>query len=284
MHVRMNIIGPCARRGLGAVSRSCPRSGRPTLSQSLVLSIRLNSTPPSDNALPASEVPSPPKSFGNRTAESTLESSLPPLSSPSTHVDPISASLSMLGGNTTFNTARYAQMLQAEGFTAAQSDAVLALVTEAVSESMENVARSMVTKSEQTAELTDAESDFTQLRSEIHTLEKRDFAILRAELERILQEVDRMKSSMREEVSRVHGGVRLDINLEKARIQDEAGQLRDMVVKAEERIDKEMESLTNRMVQIREGTKASLKQFMGIAFTAFLVYKLISYQQQQKNR
>ncbi|TPX59017.1 hypothetical protein SpCBS45565_g07839 [Spizellomyces sp. 'palustris'] len=257
MHALMNIIGPCARRGLWAVSRSCQRSGRPTLSQSPVLAIRLNSTPPSDNALPLSEVPPPSKPFGNRTAESTLESSLPPLSSPSTHVDPLS---SMLGGNTTFNTARYAQMLQAEGFTAAQSDAVLALVTEAVSESMENVARSMVTKSEQTAELTDAESDFTQLRSEIHTLEKRDFAILRAELERILQEVDRMKSSMREEVSRVHGGVRLDINLEKARIQDEAGQLRDMVVKAEERIDKEMESLTSRMVQIREGTKASLKR------------------------
>lgn len=126
--------------------------------------------------------------------------------------------------------------------------------------SMANVARAMVTKSEQTAELKDAEEDFAQLRSEIQMLEKRDFAVLRGELERIVQEVDRLKSGMREEVSRVHGGVRLDINLEKSRIQDEAGQLGDMVLKAEARIDREIDALTDRMIQIREGTKASLKR------------------------
>ncbi|TPX57385.1 hypothetical protein PhCBS80983_g03864 [Powellomyces hirtus] len=216
-----------------------------------------------------------------------LESSLPPLSNnqPSTaEIESLSsASISAIGtGGTTFNTSRYAQMLQAEGFTSMQSDAVLQLVTEAVSESMENVVRSMVTKAEQSSEIADAEQDFAQLRCDIQMLEKRDFAVLRGELERIMQEVERMKLSMREEVSRVHGGVRLDINLEKARIQDEAAELKDMVKKAEARIDEEIELLTQRMIQIREGTKASLKQFMGIAFTAFCVYKIINYTTQPK--
>ncbi|KAJ3007516.1 hypothetical protein HKX48_009069, partial [Thoreauomyces humboldtii] len=217
-----------------------------------------------------------------REEPAVLESTLPPLSqgqaSPAELESLTQASISSIGtGGTSFNTARYTHMLQAEGFTPVQADAVLQLVTEAVSESMENVVRSMVTKAEQSSEIEDASQDFSQLRSDIQTLEKRDFAVLRGELERILQEVERMKLSMREEVSRVHGGVRLDINLEKARIQDEAAQLKELVAKAEARIDEEIELLTQRMIQIREGTKASLKQFMGIAFTAFVAYKVINY-------
>ncbi|KAI9017084.1 hypothetical protein BC832DRAFT_588362 [Gaertneriomyces semiglobifer] len=183
---------------------------------------------------------------------------------------------------TTFNTHRYSQMLQAEGFTEAQADAVLGLVTEAVSESMENVLKAMVTKREQTEELQDAESDFAQLRSEINTLEKRDFAVLRGELERIGEDVRRMKDGIREEISRVHGGVRLDINLEKARMQDEAGSLVDMVVKAEARIDDEINALTKRMIEIRDGTKAWLRQSVFIIFGAFCAYKFLSTYQNSK--
>ncbi|KAI9091830.1 hypothetical protein DFS34DRAFT_314939 [Phlyctochytrium arcticum] len=196
--------------------------------------------------------------------------------------DPVTASASAIGSAATFSTARYAHMLQVEGFTEGQADAVLSLVTEAVSDSMESAARALVTKTDQTNELEEAESDFRQLRNEIHQLEKRDFAVLRAELARIADDVERIKNTMREEVSRVHGGVRLDINLEKARIQDEATALRDMVGKAEERIDQEIGLLTERMIEIRDGTKASLKQFIGIAFTAFLAYKVASYQQAKK--
>ncbi|KAJ3050329.1 hypothetical protein HK097_008711, partial [Rhizophlyctis rosea] len=124
---------------------------------------------------------------------------------------------------------------------------------------MSNVSKSMVTKQTQRTEIQSSELLFAQLRSDINILEKKDFAVLKGELERIIQDVERLKGSLREEVGRVHGGVRLDINLEKARIQDEAASLRDMVSKAEERIDQEIEALTGRMISIRDGTRKSLQ-------------------------
>ncbi|KAJ3037443.1 hypothetical protein HDV00_001682 [Rhizophlyctis rosea] len=168
---------------------------------------------------------------------------------------------------------------------------------------MSNVSKSMTTKSEQDEEMRESERLFKQLRTDINILEKKDFAVLKGELERIVGEVERLKGTLREEVGRVHGGVRLDINLEKARIQDEAASLRDMVTKAEERIDKEIEALTNRMIQIRDGTRSSLQrgclalgfnegyalqwiftktfslltEFIGLTFVAFCAYKLINY-------
>ncbi|KAJ3181802.1 hypothetical protein HDU87_000820 [Geranomyces variabilis] len=242
---------------------------------------------PSPPSPPSSSGPQPEARLKPREVPPVIESSLPPLSNAhptAAEIDSLSAvSISSIGtGGTSFDTARYIHMLQAEGFTSSQSDAVLQLVTEAVSESMENVVRSMVTKSEQAEEIADAEHDFAQLRSDIQMLEKRDFAVLRGELERILAEVERMKLSMREEVSRVHGGVRLDINLEKARIQDEAAELKSLVAKAEARIDEEIDALTQRMVHIRETTRANLKQFMGIFLAAFITYKIINYNTPQK--
>ena len=168
---------------------------------------------------------------------------------------------------------------------------------------MSNVSKSMVAKQTQRSEIQSSELLFAQLRSDINILEKKDFAVLKGELERIIQEVERLKGSLREEVGRVHGGVRLDINLEKARIQDEAASLRDMVSKAEERIDQEIEALTNRMILIRDGTRKSLQrefvgtifwflvrtrviddlnehffaEFIAIAFLAFCGYKIINY-------
>ncbi|KAI8822066.1 uncharacterized protein EV422DRAFT_415862 [Fimicolochytrium jonesii] len=239
---------------------------------------RLSSSSPSslltddyDDRGPTPEPPpAPTPHLRPREVPNLLESSLPPLSSSiSTEGETAQtiglvrgglAGSSNVAGSGQFDITRYSKMLQTEGFTAPQADAILQLVNEAVSESMENIGRSMVTKTEQAEEVSDAERDFAQLRADIQMLEKRDFAVLRGELERILAEVERMKQGMRDEVSRVHGGVRLDINLEKARIQDEAAQLKDLVAKAEARIDQEIDILTNRMVHIRDGTKASLKR------------------------
>ncbi len=66
------------------------------------------------------------------------------------------------------------------------------------------------------------EKEFERLRKDIYDLGKREFSVLREELDKLLKEVERMKSTLRDDVSRAHGGVRLDINLEKARIKDES--------------------------------------------------------------
>lgn len=57
--------------------------------------------------------------------------------------------------------------------------------------------------------------DFAQLKSEIQLLEKNDVALMRADNDRLVTDVERLKARLREEISRTQAGVRLDLNLEK---------------------------------------------------------------------
>ncbi|OAJ36402.1 hypothetical protein, variant 1 [Batrachochytrium dendrobatidis JEL423] len=168
--------------------------------------------------------------------------------------------------NRSFDIAYYSQMLQAEGFTPSQTQGLLALVEEAVNESLLTAVKSMVTKDEQREAATESEQDFQRLRSEIHVLEKKDFAILKTELERLIAETSRIKGSIQDEVNRVHGGVRLDVNLEKARINDEIAELNQLVANADTKIDKEIDELTKRMHDIRIHTKTFVTRTYALTF------------------
>jgi hypothetical protein len=64
--------------------------------------------------------------------------------------------------------------------------------------------------------------DFTQLKSELKLLEKQDVQLMRNENDRLLSEVEKLKNALREQITRTQAGVRLDLNLEKGRIRDEA--------------------------------------------------------------
>ncbi|KAJ3321165.1 hypothetical protein HDU76_000136 [Blyttiomyces sp. JEL0837] len=180
-----------------------------------------------------------------------------------------------------FDTTRFSQMLRSEGFDQTQTDAILSLVSEAILESMQTVSRTMVAKSELTSFLKESHADFAILRRDIRTLESKDFAALKSELVKIGEEVTRMKDAFREEVSRAHGGVRLDVNLEKARILDEAGALEKMVVKAEEKIEAEVGELGKRLEKMREEMRNGLRNFVIGTFAVFTVYKIMTFQQHQ---
>ena len=46
-------------------------------------------------------------------------------------------------------------------------------------------------------------------------MEKNDLAIMKAENERLVTDIEKLKQRLREEITRTHAGVRLDLNLEK---------------------------------------------------------------------
>ena len=52
-------------------------------------------------------------------------------------------------------------------------------------------------------------------------VEKQDYSLLRAENDRLLADVEKLKQRLREEISKTSAGVRLDLNLEKGRMRDE---------------------------------------------------------------
>jgi hypothetical protein len=60
-----------------------------------------------------------------------------------------------------------------------------------------------------------AQVDFASLKQNLELSEKTDFMNLKAENERLLGDIERLKRKLREEITRTQAGVRLDLNLEK---------------------------------------------------------------------
>lgn len=86
-------------------------------------------------------------------------------------------------------------------------------------------------------------NDFVHIKSEIHLLEKNDYAILKQESERIAEDVQNLKSKMRDDLQKLHSGVRLDMNMDKARIRDEQSALKLKITETHNRLEKEVTDL-----------------------------------------
>jgi len=102
---------------------------------------------------------------------------------------------------------------------------------------------------------------------------------MKGDLERITAEVAKIKDSIQEECDRVHGGVRLDINLEKSRIKDETVHLHSLVKEANARIDDEISRLQERNDQMKTDLTKTLGS-MKIHFIFSLFMNTVSLQRE----
>jgi glutamate-1-semialdehyde aminotransferase len=93
--------------------------------------------------------------------------------------------------------------------------------------------------------------EFAELKSELQLLEKTDYATLKSENERLEAELDKMRAQMREEVSRMQSGVRLDMNLEKGRLRDEALVQDSKIKETEARIELEIAGVRTQMQALK---------------------------------
>ncbi|KAI8376013.1 uncharacterized protein BYT42DRAFT_614800 [Radiomyces spectabilis] len=172
-----------------------------------------------------------------------------------------------------FDTFKFVERLENEGFTREQSEAIMASLREVISESMTGLTKSMVSKAEQEKTVYTYKVDFAQLKSEIQLLEKNDFVMMKAENERLQGELEKLRQKLREEITRTQANVRLDLNLEKGRIRDEASAQEIKVKETDTRIESEIAGLRTQM----EAIKFQILQYMigtmtgaGALFLAYL--------------
>ena len=85
--------------------------------------------------------------------------------------------------------------------------------------------------------------DFAQLKSELQLVEKNDLAMIKAENDRLVTDIEKLKQRLREEITRTQAGVRLDLNLEKGRIREEASRQELKVKEVDTRIEQEIAGL-----------------------------------------
>lgn len=115
--------------------------------------------------------------------------------------------------------------------------------------------------------------DFAQLKSEIQLIEKNDFTVMKNENERLQTQVDKLRQRLREEITRSQANVRLDLNLEKGRVRDEASEQELKMRETDTRIESDIANLRTQM----EAIKFQILQYMvgtmtgaGALFLAYL--------------
>jgi len=100
--------------------------------------------------------------------------------------------------------------------------------------------------------------DFTKLRSELLALDSSDTSMTLASHERLSNDLAKLNSRLRDEVNRAQASVRLDLNLEKGRIREEAKGQELKIKETETRIEQEVAGLRERV----EGVKFSTLQWL----------------------
>lgn len=87
---------------------------------------------------------------------------------------------------------------------------------------------------------------------------KNDLAMIKAENERLVTEVERLKQRLREEITRTQAGVRLDLNLEKGRMREESSKQELKIKEVDTRIEQEIANLKTNI----QASKATTLQYL----------------------
>lgn len=74
-------------------------------------------------------------------------------------------------------------------------------------------------------------------------MEKNDLAMIKAENDRLVHDIEKLKQRLREEITRTQAGVRLDLNLEKGRLREESSGQELKIKEVDTRIEQEIAGL-----------------------------------------
>ncbi|GAA6026674.1 hypothetical protein JCM8202_002879 [Rhodotorula sphaerocarpa] len=150
-----------------------------------------------------------------------------------------------------FDSADYVHRFEQHGLTRKQAEGVVDALEGIVAESMDNLESNLVTRTEHYKHHDRQKVDFAALKQNLELSERTDFMNLKAENERLLGDIEKLKQRLREEISRTQAGVRLDLNLEKGRIRDEMSVRESRMTEVDTRIENEIGLLRASMEAVK---------------------------------
>ncbi|KAH9825369.1 Protein FMP32, mitochondrial [Teratosphaeria destructans] len=142
-----------------------------------------------------------------------------------------------------FDTLKFVARLQSEGFTERKPHA------------------HHVLREDQEKATYAQKVDFAKLRSELLSADSTESSLTRASHERLTNDLAKLNSRLRDEVQRTQASVRLDLNLEKGRIREEANSQDLKIKETETRIEQESAALRERLEAVKFST---LQWLMGV--------------------
>ncbi|KAI0285945.1 DUF1640-domain-containing protein [Russula aff. rugulosa BPL654] len=171
-----------------------------------------------------------------------------------------------------FDTHHFVQRLEREGLNRAQAEGIMSAMAEVIDESIRNMTSNMVTKTDHEKQHYTQQVDFAQLKSELQLTEKHDLTMIKAENDRLFTDIEKLRQRLREEVSRTQAGVRLDLNLEKGRIREEASRQELKMKEVDTRIEQEIAGLRAAI----QSSKATTLQYL-VGFVTGCTALLMAY-------
>ncbi|KAK1817786.1 Protein fmp32, mitochondrial [Friedmanniomyces endolithicus] len=160
-----------------------------------------------------------------------------------------------------FDTLKFVQRLKQEGFTEDQSVAMMKVLGDVIEESIQNLTRTMVLREDQEKATYTQKVDFAKLRSELLSADTTESSLTRASHEKLTNDLAKLNNRLRDEVQRTQASVRLDLNLEKGRIREEANSQDLKIKETETRIEQESAALRERLEAVKFST---LQWLMGV--------------------
>ncbi|EGO53168.1 hypothetical protein NEUTE1DRAFT_92235 [Neurospora tetrasperma FGSC 2508] len=169
-----------------------------------------------------------------------------------------------------FDTLKFVQRLQEDGFTEEQSVAMMKVLNDVIEESIQNLTRTMVLREDAAKATYTQKVDFAKLRSELLSADSTESNTTRAAHERLTNDIAKLNSRLRDEIGRTQASVRLDLNLEKGRIREEAVSQELKIKETETKIEQEVAALRQQLEQVKFQT---LQWLMGVCtgFAALLL-------------
>lgn len=152
------------------------------------------------------------------------------------------------------DTITFVDDLVAEGFQRDHAEALLQSMGDLLDSALHAATRDVVLRTEQDKVTYMYKVDFAQLKSELQMLSQNDMALLRGETERLKDEIEKTKQKVRDDINRVQAGFRLDLNLEKGRIRDEASGLQLKIRDTDAKMDTEFGNIRVGMDGIKYDT------------------------------
>ncbi|KAK1827190.1 DUF1640-domain-containing protein [Podospora conica] len=160
-----------------------------------------------------------------------------------------------------FDTLKFVQRLEEEGFTEEQSAAMMKVLNDVIEESIQNLTRTMVLREDAAKATYTQKVDFAKLRSELLSADSTEGNTTRAAHEKLTNDIAKLGSRLRDEIGRTQASVRLDLNLEKGRIREEALSQELKIKETETRIEQEVAQLQQQLEQVKFQT---LQWLMGV--------------------
>lgn len=127
--------------------------------------------------------------------------------------------------------------------------------------SIQNLTRTMVLREDAAKATYTQKVDFAKLRSELLSADSTEGNTTRAAHEKLTNDIAKLGSRLRDEIGRTQASVRLDLNLEKGRIREEALSQELKIKETETRIEQEVAQLQQQLEQVKFQT---LQWLMGV--------------------